>query len=113
VKKIDIAKELARLKELEAELLAQESGKTTAERMTELAAAQPMVKPGTPEMETLLAAGYGLTVAEAERVIAERDKDPQRWPMEDYKKAKAFLEAYHATPQVISTRRPWRRSIQA
>ena len=68
------------------------------------------IRPGTPEMEAFLGAGYpGMTVAKAEAIIAERKVKPESWPYEQLEKAQAFLEAYRATPKVISTRPMWVR----
>jgi hypothetical protein len=69
------------------------------------------IEPGTPEMEAFLSVGYGgMSVATAQKIIAERDKDPHLWPFEEYQKAKAFLEAYNAKPQVISQTPGWKRT---
>ena len=71
---------------------------------------QPLVKlaPNTPELENFLGAGYGgMTKAEAERIIKERNANPAVWPFEEYRKAKAFLAALAASPQVVSKRKPW------
>ena len=76
-----------------------------------LMAAQRNVQPGTPEMEALLQAGYGMTIEEARKIIKERDEDPVRWPLEEYRKAQAMLAAYTAGPKErrpSSTRQPWR-----
>ncbi|HQO97810.1 MAG TPA: hypothetical protein PLF72_08660 [Anaerolineaceae bacterium] len=60
------------------------------------------IKPGTPEMEAYLGAGYGgMTVEKAEAIIKERTANPALYPYEVYEQAKAFLEAYRATPKVI------------
>ena len=69
-----------------------------------------VVEPGTPQAEALLAAGYNMTIEEAQQIIAERAKDPHLWPWEDFKAAKAMIEAYTAIPQVISKRQGWKRS---
>jgi len=69
-----------------------------------------VVEPGTPQAEALLAAGYGMTIEEAQQIIDERKLDPHLWPMEDYKRAKAMIEGYTASPQVIATRPGWKRS---
>jgi hypothetical protein len=82
-----------------------------ADPITALEQAQPKVLPGTPEMEALLQAGYGMSVAEAQKIIKERDENPVAWPLEEYRKAQAMLAAYNATPkqrQPSSTRKPWR-----
>jgi len=63
------------------------------------------IKSKTPEMEAHLAVGYGMDLAQAKRIIAERDKDPHLWPYEEYRKAQAFIEAYESVPQVISSSR--------
>jgi len=72
------------------------------------------ILPGTPEMEAFLAAGYpGMTVEKAETIIKERQQNPQLWPYEVLEQAKAFLEAYRATPKVISNREMWKRDQRA
>ena len=84
-----------------------------ADYIEALEQAQPKVLPETPEMEALLASGYGMTVAEAEKIIKERDANPAAWPLDEYRKAQAMLAAYHAKPsqrRPSSTRRPWRVS---
>jgi hypothetical protein len=64
------------------------------------------IAPGTPEMEHLLAIGYPRigSVEKAETIIKERKERPELWPYELYEQAQAFLAAYKATPQVISTK---------
>ncbi len=79
--------------------------------ITALEQAQPKVLPGTPEMEALLAAGYGMSVEEAKKIIKERDANPVAWPLEEYRKAQALLAAYNAGAREhrpSSTRQPWR-----
>ena len=68
------------------------------------------IKPKTPEMEAFLAVGYAMDLAQAKRIIAERDKDPHLWPYEEYRKAQAFIEAYESVPQVISSTPGWTRT---
>ena len=68
------------------------------------------IQPGSEEMERFLGVGYQMTKEEAERIIKERDKDPHLWPFEVYQKAKAFLAALDATPEVVSTRPGWKRT---
>lgn len=68
------------------------------------------VQPKTKEMENLLGSGYGgMTVEKAKTIIKERGENPLLWPYEMYEKAKAFLEAYEAKPQVIDTQPGWKR----
>ena len=67
------------------------------------------IKYGSVDHGTLLTSGYGMTKEEAEKIIAEREKDPQLWPFEMYQKARAFLAALKAKPEVISTRPGWKR----
>lgn len=103
---MDVRAELKKLDELRTVLLQQLRGE---DHITELEKAQLMVKPGSKAHERLLSAGYdGLTREDAERVIAERDEEPTRWPFAEYQKAKAFLAALEAKPQVLSERPPWR-----
>ena len=68
------------------------------------------IKPGTPEMAERLSIGYGMTLEEAKLIIKERADNPQTHPYERLVKAQAFLQAYTATPQVISTTPGWKRS---
>lgn len=77
------------------------------------AAAQRIVKPGTPEMESLLASAYGFDVEEAKLLIEQYEKKPEAVPFEVMRKAKAMLAAYEAEPQVISTKQPWQSRQRA
>lgn len=103
-KKIDIQAELARLDQLRDALL----GQRPNDGIKALEEAQPKIAPGTPAHAALLASGYGMTVEEAKKIIKERDEDPIRWPLGEYRKAQAMLAAYAAKPQVVSTQPPWR-----
>ncbi len=67
-------------------------------------------EPGSKELEALLSSGYGMNKEEAETIIKERAANPHTHPYEEYKKAKAFLEALNSTPQVVSTRPAWKRT---
>lgn len=99
----------AKLKELEGvkAILQTEARKTDG--IEALEAAQPKIAYGSAEHEALLAAGYGMTADEAKKIIKERDADPVRWPLEEYRKAKALLSALAVkSPQPSSTRPPWR-----
>jgi len=105
-----LTQKLGELDALRAELLGQLSRKTSTEKIQALAAAQPHVKPKTKALEALLMSGYGFGIEEAGKIVAERDKDPQAWPLTEYRKAQAMLEAYEAKPRVISTRVAWHRT---
>jgi len=74
----------------------------------------PMMVPtypvGSEALAALLSASYGFSVADAEKIKAEREKDPALHPYELYKRACAMLEALANAPQVVSTRPGWRRS---
>ena len=61
----------------------------------------PKIKPGGPEMESFLAAGYPDigTREHAKELIAMREKDPGSVPWEIMQRAKAFLEALDAKPK--------------
>lgn len=64
------------------------------------------ILPDTPEMEAFLGVGYGgLTVADAEAIVAAAKKDRVSVAPKDLKDAQAFLQAYHAKPQVVAKRR--------
>ncbi len=67
-------------------------------RKTASEATPESIKHGTPEMEAYLAVGYGMDLKKAQRIIAEREKDPHLWPYEMYEKAQAFIENYHGKP---------------
>ena len=67
------------------------------------------ILPGTPEAEVHLGAGYKMTIVEAKQIIAERKENPLVHPYERYVDAKAFLQAYMAKPEVISTTPGWKR----
>lgn len=107
---VTLERKLGELDALRAELLGQLSRQTSTEKIKALAAAQPHVKPKSKELEALLMSGYGFGIAEAKKIVAERDKDPQSWPLTEYRKAQAMLEAYVAESQVISTRPAWHRT---
>ena len=68
----------------------------------------PNIRPKTPQMESMLQAGYpDLSVAKAKLIIKERRETPALWPYEQLVRAEAFLAAYEGVPleqQVISTR---------
>ena len=68
------------------------------------------IKPGTPEMADRLSVGYDMTLDEANEIIKERKADPNSHPYKRYRDAQAFLQAYQATPQVISTTPGWKRT---
>jgi len=108
-----IQSELGRLEQLRAALIHEAGSMTNADKIHALEAAQPHVEPKTIQAEALLQSGYGFTVKEAETIIKERDADPVRWPLEEYRKAQAMLQAYHAKPEQrkpSSTRAGWRRT---
>jgi hypothetical protein len=68
------------------------------------------IKPGTPEMEALLQAGYpDMSVDKAKRIIKERQERPELWPYAMLERAEAFLAAYNAKPIAVSTRVPERK----
>jgi len=113
MKASEINKELARIRRLEAELLGQQARMTSEEKMQALADAQPRVEFGSPEHASLLAAGYGMTIAKARQIIEEREKKPELWPYEMYEKAQAMIAAFEANPKdhgPSNTRQAWHRS---
>lgn len=59
------------------------------------------IQPKTPEMETLLAAGYGMSIAEAREIIKTRAENPALVSLEDFRKAQAMLKAYESKAEVI------------
>ncbi len=71
----------------------------------------PVITRNTPQKEALLGIGYeGMTKADAQTIIKEREEKPELWPYEEYKKAKAFLLALATDPIPVSTRKGWKRS---
>ena len=113
MKASEINKELARIRRVEAELLGQQGRMSAEEKMQALADAQPKVEFGSPEHASLLAAGYGMTIAKARQIIEEREKKPELWPYEMYEKAQAMIAAFEANPKThgpSNTRQPWHRS---
>ena len=68
-----------------------------------------VVKHGSKEHDVLLESGYGMTVAEAEKVIKEHTENPLSHPYERRKNAEALLAARKAKPEVISKRPAWKR----
>jgi len=52
------------------------------------------ILPNTPAMETLLSAGYNMSIEEAKDLVQMREKNPALVSYDEYKKAKAFLAAY-------------------
>lgn len=64
------------------------------------------ILPNMPEMEAFLGVGYGgLTVADAEATVEAGTKNRNAVAPQDFKNAKAFLEAYHTAPKVVATRK--------
>ncbi len=63
----------------------------------------PNIKPGTPEMEAFLAAGYPDigTRAHALEIIKTRKENPALVPWEQAQRAEAYLAALDAKAQVI------------
>ena len=106
-----IQSELGRLEQLRAALIGRVAQMTSGEKIKALEDAQLHIKPKTVQAEALLQVGYGLTVAECKAIIKERDADPVRWPLEEYRKAQAMLAAYNTeTPTPSSTRSGWHRT---
>jgi hypothetical protein len=62
------------------------------------------IKPGSPEMESLLSAGYPdiATREHAKEILATREKNPALIPWDVAQRATAFLEALDATAKVIN-----------
>ncbi len=63
----------------------------------------PKIKPGSPEMETFIAAGYPdiATKEHALELIKTRKENPAMVPWETEQRAKAFLAALDAKPIAI------------
>ncbi len=66
-------------------------------------------KPGSKELEALLAAGYGMDKEKAQLIIKERADNPLLWPYEELQKAEAFMAALTTKPRAISSTPGWRR----
>lgn len=70
---------------------------------------------GSAEHQTLVEAGYQMTVGEAKQIIKERETNPALHSHEDVKKAKAMLAAIKPTKKQLepSSDRPgWKRPRQ-
>ena len=74
----------------------------------------PNIKPGSPEMEAFLAAGYPDigTREHAKEIVALREKDHSAYPWEVYQRALAFLAALDTKPIAIDTDPGYRDDIQ-
>ena len=70
------------------------------------------IKPGTPEMESLLQAGYPFSLEEAKRLVEERRVNPASVSYERARDADAMLQAYKAKPIAISKRPGWHRNVE-
>jgi hypothetical protein len=68
--------------------------------MTQVINSKPVL-PGTPAMETLVSAGYGITLEEANEIIKTRKENPGLVSYDDYKKALNMIAAYKTKPIVI------------
>jgi len=66
-------------------------------------------KPGSKELEALLAAGYGMDKKKALTIIKERAENPLLWPYEELQKAEAFMAALNAEPEAVSRTPGWTR----
>ncbi len=70
---------------------------------------QNYIKPGSEAHQQLIEAGYQMTLADAEMIVKEWEKDHKSWPLDEVKKAKAMLAAAQSIPQVIDTDPGWHR----
>jgi len=68
-----------------------------------------VIERGTPEMARLVEQGYGFSLEDAQRMLADWEKNPQSWSLEDVKKARAMLEAYKTNPIVTDPTPGWKR----
>jgi hypothetical protein len=71
---------------------------------------QNYVAPGSAQHESMLSIGYNLTVDEAKTIISDWEKDHKSWPLEEVRKARAFLAALSTKPVAVSTDPGWQRS---
>jgi len=77
---------------------------------SEAIAARNYVEYGSEAHENLLSSAYGgLTRADAEQIIKEREKDPHLWPWDRYQQAKKFLKALDGKPKPVSKKPHWTR----
>ena len=66
---------------------------------------------GSPELSSLLQAGYpDMTEEKAEAIIKERKEKPESWPYAMFERAEAFLKALNTKPVAISKKPGWKRS---
>ena len=75
----------------------------TKKEVTNLVTSKNPILPNTPAMETLLSAGYNMTVDEANDLIALRKTNPALVDYNEYKKAQAFLAAYKTKSIPVDT----------
>ena len=71
----------------------------------------PKVAHGSEEHANLLAAGYGMTAAEAAEIVAARKKDPNAYSLGEVRRAQAMLAALEASPVVSAQREMWKRPV--
>lgn len=69
------------------------------------------VRAGTQEKAELLQVGYGMSLEEAAELVQQRTENPAAVPWEQYKAAKAMLEAFDKESTVVSSRPGWRRNL--
>jgi len=67
------------------------------------------VKRGTPEMAQLVEGGYAMSVEEAEKILADWEKNPQTWPLDMVQKARGCIAAFTTDPVVVSEKPGWKR----
>ena len=67
------------------------------------------VEVGSKSHEALLAGAYGFDKAEAEQIIKERDANPLTHPYDEYRNAKALLQALKTKPIAINKKPGWKR----
>lgn len=70
------------------------------------------VKPGSPGHAALLETGYGMDLERAKEIVAAREKDPNAYPYEVYKQAKAMIAAHAAKPVAVARKEGWKRDTQ-
>ena len=57
----------------------------------------------------MVEAGYGISIEDARRIIADWEKNPASWPYEQVQKARGAIAAYETDAIAVSTDPGWQR----
>lgn len=68
-----------------------------------------VIKPKTPELQAMLERGYQMSMDDAKRMIADWEKNPQSWPLQDVKNARAMIAAFETAPVAVDETPGWQR----